>query len=723
MGVTLSRNQKAIILLIIIIGIAIVVRANYVRDGGDRLLRYDPYYYYRMAGTILEEGHRPEWDYTASWPTGQPGNDHPPLFPYFLAYSFRLFGWATHHNLLLWCSYSMVIPVILFIIVAFLVGKEFSDTKGGLFCAFLFGLTAYSITRTLLGFADTDGFILGFSLLATYFWVKAFSDSWSSLYAVLAGFSAFLFELTWVGYWYLLFLLGGASLLVVVVKFLKKETVNLIAVCLLFLSFALPHCLYSHSLIESAVLGLAALTVVLAYEYPHRQHAAGLVGMSIVLIMLYHEGFFSRALVSLNLSQSASVTRGALYPYIGSFISQRQPVTLQYLLENFTVALFLAPVGLYVLLKQKGSSNKVVFLGLYFAGGILMSLSGVRFLLILMVPVLISSGVALSKLWDFLVKGSPGRKLIALCLVFFLMVPVGVTARNAGADQTTMSDDWWDALLWVKENTPPESVVISDWENGYWIESIAERKSVMNGGHYDVYWRLLKFGEMLNTDSEKTAAQEVFGFGSSDEARQVRSFPPGDEGADLVEGEMTPFAVEGQNAYLILDTRTALVFNVVSYLGTWDFVTGEGVATYLYGGTPVGTILRPQYTEYLYNTALKQVVIFKTQGEYHSYFLERQSLEPTQGTIYTTGGTTYYLTRENGTVGVVWFCSDSMAILISTEAMDTMMVRLFFFNGDGLKYFEEVADFGTVKVFKIYRTPQQNLNQPVVNIADEWEPS
>jgi hypothetical protein len=723
MGVTLSRNQKAIILLIIIIGIAIVVRANYIVEGGDRLLRYDPYYYYRMAGTILEEGHRPEWDYTASWPTGQPGNEHPPLFPYFLAYSFRLFGWAAHHNLLLWCSYSMVIPVILFIMGAFLVGKEFSDTKGGLFCALLFGLTAYSITRTLLGFADTDGFILGFSLLATYFWVKAFSDPRSPVYAVLTGFSLFLFELTWVGYWYLLFLLGGASLLVVVIKFLKKESVSLIPVSLLLLSFALPHCLYSHALIESAVLGLAALTVLLAYRYPHRQHAAGLVVIGIVLVILYHEEFLSMALGGLNLSQSVQETKGALFPNIGPFISQRQPVTLQYLLENFTVALFLAPVGLYVLLKQKGSSNKVVFLVLYFAGGILISFSGVRFLLILLVPVLISSGVALSKLWDFLVKGSPGRKLVALCLLFFLMVPVCVTARKAGVDESTMSDDWWNALSWVKENTPPDSVVISDWENGYWIESIAERKSVMNGGHYDIYWRLLKFGEMLNTDSEKTAAQEVFGFGSSDEARQVRSYPPGDEGAKLVEAEMTPFAVEGQDAYLILDTRTALVFSIVSYLGTWDYITGEGVATYLYGGTPVGAVLRPQYTEYLYNTALQQIVIFKTQGEYHSYFLERQSMEPTQGTIYTAGGTTYYLTRENGTVGVVWFYSDSLAILIPSDAMDTMMVRLFFFNGDGLKYFEEVANFGTVKIFKIYRTPQQSLNQPVVKITDEWQPS
>ena len=716
-------NRKAIILLIVIIGVSLAVRADYVLDGDNRLLRYDPYYYYRMAENIVEEGHRPEWDYYASWPTGQPGNKHPPFFPYFLAYSFRLFGWTVHSDLLSWCSYSMVIPVVLFIILAFLVGKEFSDTKGGLFCALVFGLTAYSVTRTLMGFADTDGFILVFSLLATYFWVKAFSDPWKFTYAALAGFSLFLFELTWVGYWYMLLLLAGASFVMVFIKFLKKEPVNLIPVSVLLLSFLVPHSFYSHFFVEGLVLIIASLTLLFRDRFQSRQHVVVLGVLCILLIILYREGFLSRVPGSLNLSQAVSETRGTLLPNIGPFISQRQPVTLEYLLENFTVTLVLAPVGLYVLLKREQSLNRVVFLSLYFAGGILVSLSGVRFLLILMVPVLIGSGVALSGIWDFLVKGSPGRKLVAVCLVIVMMIPMCLTVRDAGVAATEMSDDWWDALLWIRENTSPESVVISDWENGYWIESIAERKSVMNGGHYDIYWRLLKFGMMLNTTTEEIAVQEVFGFDSSDVARQVRSYPPGDTGAELLDVEMTPFAVEGQDAYLLLDSRTAMVFDVISYLGTWDYVTGQGETTYLYGGTPVGTVLRPQVTEHLYATMVANIMIFESQGEYHSFIVEGQSLIPTQGTVYTADGTIYFLIRESGSPGVVWFNSDALAILIPADAMDTMMVRLFFFNGSGLHYFEEVADFGTVKVFKIHRTPQENLNSPIEVVVDEWQPS
>lgn len=64
---------------------------------------------------------------------------------------------------------------------------------------------------------------------------------------------------------------------------------------------------------------------------------------------------------------------------------------------------------------------------------------------------------------------------------------------------------------------------------------------------------------------------------------------------------------------MILDTRIALVFNIVSYLGTWDCITGEGVITYLYGGIPVGIILRPRIQEY------------------HNYFIERQSIELPMG--------------------------------------------------------------------------------------------
>lgn len=90
--------------------------------------------------------------------------------------------------------------------------------------------------------------------------------------------------------------------------------------------------------------------------------------------------------------------------------------------------------------------------------------------------------------------------------------------------------------------------------------------------------------------------------------------------------------------------------------------------------------------------------------------------------MYTADGKTYLLKRETGAAGVAWYYSESLMIFIPSDALDTMMVRLFFFNGDGLGYFELVADFGTVKVFRIHREYHEYLNEEIIVQEDQWLP-
>lgn len=715
----LSQPHKTIIFFLLIAVIAVFIRSEYVRGGGDLLLRYDPYYHYRMAETIVTEGHKPAWDYTASWPTGEPGDGHPPLYHYFLAYTYRIFKGLTNNNLLLWCNYSCVIPVILFLILAFFVGTQLTNIKGGLFCTLLFALVAFLVRRTLIGFADTDGFILVFSLLISFFWIKSLFKESQVLYAALAGFSIFLFEITWTGYWHMLLLVAGASLINVLIHYYTKKKIDLLPAAVILLAFFIPHTGYSGSIVEGLILlGLAAALFFTVHTKKWPQYTAFFT-LIVCVYFLYAEGLLTMPFALLARGETTA-RADAFYPYIGSYISQRQEVTGSFLLENFTITLFLAPLGIFYLLKKKEESYSVAaFFIVYTIGGILMMFSGVRFLLILSVPLLLLSSVALSFLWDTFVKGSPGRKTVAACGILFLFVPVYISAEQVNEPEIHMTDDWWGALQWIKESTPKESVIIADWEYGYWVESIAKRKSIMNGGHYDIGWRLLKFGKMLETSQEDIAKKEVFGFDIT-EVKDVRQFPEGETGLELMEKEMTAFAVEQQDAYLVLDSRTAQVFDIISYFGTWDYTTGRGDPVHLYGGTAVGTVLQPYWKQHLYNTLKHQVVVYESQGEYHSFILEKNTLLPTEGTVYTKEDT-FFLKREEGN-GVVWFYSDSLAIFIPSDALDVMLVRLFFFNGDGLGHFELVADFGTVKVFKIHREFQEDLNEPVIVESDEWGP-
>ena len=40
---------------------------------------------------------------------------------------------------------------------------------------------------------------------------------------------------------------------------------------------------------------------------------------------------------------------------------------------------------------------------------------------------------------------------------------------------------WYDALQWIKENTPSDAVVVAWWDYGYWISVVGERASVADG--------------------------------------------------------------------------------------------------------------------------------------------------------------------------------------------------------------------------------------------------
>ena len=49
---------------------------------------------------------------------------------------------------------------------------------------------------------------------------------------------------------------------------------------------------------------------------------------------------------------------------------------------------------------------------------------------------------------------------------------------NGGSAYNIATNDWLDALDWMKNNTPKDAVVASWWDYGYWISTMGERASL-----------------------------------------------------------------------------------------------------------------------------------------------------------------------------------------------------------------------------------------------------
>jgi asparagine N-glycosylation enzyme membrane subunit Stt3 len=91
--------------------------------------------------------------------------------------------------------------------------------------------------------------------------------------------------------------------------------------------------------------------------------------------------------------------------------------------------------------------------------------------------------------------------LAILLPVLFLIIFINHNAALAMAESIgpNKTDSYWNAWLealnWARENTPPDSVLYSWWDYGYWFQSVASRASIADGGNTAFY---SKKGELVN---------------------------------------------------------------------------------------------------------------------------------------------------------------------------------------------------------------------------------
>ena len=75
---------------------------------------------------------------------------------------------------------------------------------------------------------------------------------------------------------------------------------------------------------------------------------------------------------------------------------------------------------------------------------------------------------------------------------------------NGGSSFTQFtSDDWKDAMLWIKENTPEDAIVASWWDYGYWITTLSERTTLADNATLND-WQIKKIAYTLITNPENS---------------------------------------------------------------------------------------------------------------------------------------------------------------------------------------------------------------------------
>jgi len=69
---------------------------------------------------------------------------------------------------------------------------------------------------------------------------------------------------------------------------------------------------------------------------------------------------------------------------------------------------------------------------------------------------------------------------------------------------------WQKAMSWVRENTSQDAVFAHWWDYGYWVQSIGERATILDGGNMVVYWNYLMGRYVLTGDDERKALEFLY---------------------------------------------------------------------------------------------------------------------------------------------------------------------------------------------------------------------
>ena len=203
-------------------------------------------------------------------------------------------------------------------------------------------------------------------------------------------------------------------------------------------------------------------------------------------------------------------------------VSEHATTTIDISFYFFSILMVFAGIGAWLLFQKKVNRSLKIkgemaafaliigFLGIYFSSAF------VRLEVFGAISVIILSSIGVSILISKILKAehkptSVVTKISFLAIIVaLLMVPMvypeklnwansneglPITIVHSGTQFDISTNDWSDAMQWLRENTPEDAVIASWWDYGYWISTLAERKTLADNSTL-LDWQIRKLASM-----------------------------------------------------------------------------------------------------------------------------------------------------------------------------------------------------------------------------------
>lgn len=523
-------------ILFLILLLAFVVRLLPIR-WGLYLSEFDPYFQYRSAEYLVEKGFFAwaSWHDSMRWyPYGTAvGKGSFPGLPFTAAFFYLITNaLGLPISLFELCVLFPVIMGTLTCLVMYFLGKDIGGKEAGLFSSFFLALNASHIGRTSLGFFD-DETVGIFSILLFFFLFLRSIETKRSLkstlvYAITAGLSLGYLLISWGA---ALYPLGITVVFVFTLLLLRRYSSRLLFSysttfgIALFIAINIPRNGFKF-LTQSPVLAvLGVFSLLCAYEALRYIKTTKM--KTIFVLAFFAFGAFSLFTLSwlgyvrpLDVKSLSILNPLTTRPELIASVQEHRPAAWGSFYYDLGIGAFFMPVGLFF--AARNPTNRNLFLIIFGLTSIYFASSMIRLTLLLAPAISLLWALALVQLlrpFITIMKEAPaiprrktrfathvgkefsGALLIVMFLLLlftFVLPPTGPRVFDRAYTPTTIAAasvpfrpddtvrDWIDTLAWMRENLPPDAVVASWWDYGYWITIWGNKTNLADNGTWNL---------------------------------------------------------------------------------------------------------------------------------------------------------------------------------------------------------------------------------------------
>ncbi len=508
---------------------------------GFELTEFDPFFNYRATQFMVENGLPAylEWHDDLTWhPYGRDISATSQVMLHTsAAMLYQVFGMGTSLY-----DFTILFPVVicsLATIVIFALVRTIGGTTAGLLASLFFAVSPIIIMRGSIGWFKSEPLGLFYGLLAIYLLISGIkSDKGKVSVAKIVGAGILLaFGLaSWGGVQFFLLPIG---LFFLALPFLRKDNKFIVLTSVIFTSvFLLVTALfertgvgYISSLNGFFLVGctafLVAFTIIkrIVSKAQLRNGLALLGGAIIAGIAIISSGVITLpSFRYLNAANPLLITTDILT----DSVSEHATTTIDISFFFFSILMVFAGLGAWLLFQKKVNRSLKIkgemavfaliigFLGIYFSSAF------VRLEVFGSISVIVLSSIGISILISKILKDGHKPKSVVTKISFLaiivalLMVPMvypeklnwsnnntglPITILHSGTHFDISTNDWPHAMQWLKENTSEDAVIAAWWDYGYWISTLAERKTLADNATV-LDWQIRKIAAMYMSTPE-----------------------------------------------------------------------------------------------------------------------------------------------------------------------------------------------------------------------------